>query len=166
MITAEDIVEQAVYAANAPECCADKHAEYILSMLGANIVDEDMYHDEDECPNIRQAVIESVKTEYDLYEGELMKGTPETVYAHSHETTVKSYLRDTICEDCELDGEAYRALYEDKGNILRDLHEDYISEPEASMATLDDRVEFIEDYCHRYHAEIMLGNTESTQTMN
>lgn len=138
MITAEDIVEQAVYAANAPECCADKHAEYILSMLGANIVDEDMYHDEDECPNIRQAVIESVKTEYDLYEGELMKGTPETVYAHSHETTVKSYLRDTICEDCELDGEAYRALYEDKGNILRDLHEDYISEPEASMATLDD----------------------------
>mgnify|MGYP004428566221 FL=1 len=57
-------------------------------------------------------------------------------------------------------------MYEDKGNILRDLHEDYISEPEASMATLDDRVEFIEDYCHRYHAEIMLGNTESTQTMN
>lgn len=52
MITAEDIVEQAVYAANAPECCAEDHAENMLSMLGANIVDEDMYHDEDECPKL------------------------------------------------------------------------------------------------------------------
>lgn len=52
MITAEDIVEQAVYAANAPECCAEDHAENMLSMLGANIVDEDVYHDEDECPKL------------------------------------------------------------------------------------------------------------------
>lgn len=52
MITAEDIVEQAVYAANAPECCADEHAEIMLSMLGANIVDEEVYHDEDECPKL------------------------------------------------------------------------------------------------------------------
>ncbi len=52
MITAEDIVEQAVYVANAPECCADEHAENMLSMLGANIVDEEVYHDEDECPKL------------------------------------------------------------------------------------------------------------------
>ena len=52
MITAEDIVEQAVYAANAPDCCADEHAENMLSMLGANIVDEEIYHDEDECPKL------------------------------------------------------------------------------------------------------------------
>jgi len=52
MITAEDIVEQAVYAANAPECCAEDHAENMLSMLGANIVDEEVYHDEDECPKL------------------------------------------------------------------------------------------------------------------
>lgn len=52
MITAEDIVEQAVYAANAPECCAEDHAENMLSMLGANIVDDEVYHDEDECPKL------------------------------------------------------------------------------------------------------------------
>lgn len=52
IITAEDIVEQAVYAANAPDCCAETHAENMLSMLGANIVDEEVYHDEDECPKL------------------------------------------------------------------------------------------------------------------
>lgn len=52
MITVEDIVEQTVYAANAPECCAENHAENMLSMLGANIVDEEVYHDEDECPKL------------------------------------------------------------------------------------------------------------------
>lgn len=52
MITAEDIVEMSIYAENAPECCAEDHAENMLSMLGANIVDEDVYHDEDECPKL------------------------------------------------------------------------------------------------------------------
>ena len=52
MITAEDIVEMSVYAGNAPECCAEDHAENMLSMLGANIVDEEVYHDEDECPKL------------------------------------------------------------------------------------------------------------------
>ena len=52
MITTEDVVEQAVYMANAPDCCADEHAENMLGMLGANIVDEEIYHDEDECPKL------------------------------------------------------------------------------------------------------------------
>ena len=51
MITTEDVVEQAVYMANAPECCADEHAENMLGMLGANIVEPEIYHDEDGCPN-------------------------------------------------------------------------------------------------------------------
>ena len=51
MITTEDVVEQVVYMANAPDCCADEHAENMLGMLGANIVEPEIYHDEDECPN-------------------------------------------------------------------------------------------------------------------
>lgn len=51
MITAEDLVEQAVYAANAPDCCSEaEQAENMLEMLGANIMDDDIYHDEDEHP--------------------------------------------------------------------------------------------------------------------
>lgn len=52
MITTEDVVEQAIYMANAPDCCADEHAENMLEMLGANIVEPKIYHDEDECPTL------------------------------------------------------------------------------------------------------------------
>lgn len=49
MITAEDLVEQAVYAVNAPKCCSPKEqAENMLNMLGANIVDSSIYHTCDE----------------------------------------------------------------------------------------------------------------------
>ena len=53
IIAAEDLVEQAVYAANAPDCCSERdQAENMLAMLGANIVDDEVYHDEDECPRL------------------------------------------------------------------------------------------------------------------
>lgn len=45
MITAEDLVEQTVYAVNAPKCCSDsEQAKNMLNMLGANIIDNDIYH--------------------------------------------------------------------------------------------------------------------------
>lgn len=52
MITTEDVVEQAICMANTPDCCADEHAENMLGMLGANIVEPKIYHDEDECPTL------------------------------------------------------------------------------------------------------------------
>lgn len=49
ILTAEDIAEQAEYAANAPKCCSEKErALNMLGMLGSNIADEDIYHDESE----------------------------------------------------------------------------------------------------------------------
>lgn len=49
MLSAEDLAEQAEYAANAPKCCSEKErALNMLGMLGSNIADEDIYHDEDE----------------------------------------------------------------------------------------------------------------------
>ena len=49
MITAEDLVEQAVYAANAPDCCSQgKQAENMLDMLGANVMNSDIYHSPEE----------------------------------------------------------------------------------------------------------------------
>ena len=48
-LTAEDLAEQAGYAANAPKCCSEKErALNMLGMLGSNIADEDIYHDEGE----------------------------------------------------------------------------------------------------------------------
>ena len=49
MLSAEDLAEQAEYAANAPKCCSEKErALNMLGMLGSNIADEDIYHDENE----------------------------------------------------------------------------------------------------------------------
>lgn len=51
MITAEDLVEQAVYAANAPACCSPgEQAENMLGMLGANVMDDSVYHAEEDHP--------------------------------------------------------------------------------------------------------------------
>lgn len=53
IITTEDLVEQAIYAAAAPACCSDgEQAANMLGMLGANIMDDDIYHDEDEHPGM------------------------------------------------------------------------------------------------------------------
>ena len=52
MITAEDLVEQAVYAANAPKCCSgEQQADNMLGMLGANIIDGSIYHKEEDHPH-------------------------------------------------------------------------------------------------------------------
>ena len=49
MILAEDCAEVAVYAANAPEgCTAKERFENALSMLGADVIDTDVYHHEHE----------------------------------------------------------------------------------------------------------------------
>lgn len=51
LITAEDLIEQVVYAANAPDCCSPgEKAENMLNMLGANIADTEIYHTEDAHP--------------------------------------------------------------------------------------------------------------------
>ena len=55
MRTAEDIAEQAEYAANAPKCCSEKErALNMLGMLGSNIADEDIYHDESEHDEVQE----------------------------------------------------------------------------------------------------------------
>ena len=57
LITAEDLVEQAVYAAHAPDCCSSSdRSGNMLQMLGANVLDESIYHDEDEHPGIVPAM--------------------------------------------------------------------------------------------------------------
>lgn len=48
-ITAEDLVEQAMYVANAPKCCDEsQQADNMLNMLGANVMNGDIYHTPEE----------------------------------------------------------------------------------------------------------------------
>lgn len=53
MILAEDAVETTAYLAGAPDCCSDgEKLENMLGMLGANVMDEDIYHSEDQHPTL------------------------------------------------------------------------------------------------------------------
>lgn len=55
ILTAEDLAEQAEYAANAPKCCSEKErALNMLGMLGSNIADEDIYNDESDHDEITE----------------------------------------------------------------------------------------------------------------
>lgn len=63
MITAEDLVEQAVYAANAPKCCSPaEQAENMLGMLGANFMDDAIYHSEEDHPGTEKQGTPSGRT--------------------------------------------------------------------------------------------------------
>lgn len=53
MILAEDAIETTAYLANAPDCCSGaEKLDHVLGMLGANVMDEDIYHSEDEHPKM------------------------------------------------------------------------------------------------------------------
>lgn len=174
MITAEDIVEQAVYAANAPNCCADEHAENMLSMLGANIVDEEIYHSEDECPRLeeaepddyKQAVREIVEKEFAEFKAEMTENkTPQEVFYKSRKIFIMSEMHDSICNSMEYDDEVYKALYQDRGHILKSLHSDFEDQAEPCLGTPGDAAEFIENYCNENHMEIMQGEDDQAFAM-
>lgn len=53
MITAEDAVETAMYLANVPDCCSGaEQINNVFGMLGANVMDEDVYHSENQHPKM------------------------------------------------------------------------------------------------------------------
>ncbi len=169
MITAEDIVEQAVYAANTPECCADEQAENMLGMLGANIVEPEIYHSEDECPNheeaepddYKQAVQELVDREFEDFQAEMTEGkTPQEVFDNCRKIFVISELHESICDELGYDDEVYKALYQDRGGILKKLHSAFESQIEPCLGTPGDMTEFIEGYCNENHADIMQGDDD------
>ena len=53
ILLAEDAVQITAYIANAPDCCSGaEQLDNMLGMLGADVMDEDVYHDEDEHPKM------------------------------------------------------------------------------------------------------------------
>ena len=53
MLLAEDAVQTTAYLANAPDCCSGaEQLDNILGMLGADVMDEDVYHSADHHPKL------------------------------------------------------------------------------------------------------------------
>ena len=110
----------------------------------------------------KHEVIASVEQEFKAYEADLLSRTVEEVYAHSYESMAKTEFREAICGEVTFDDNVYKALYQEKGRILEELHQDFIVSPEASVNSFAETGFFIEDYCRRYHDEIMRESLEDT----
>lgn len=53
ILLAEDAVQTTAYLANAPDCCSGaEQLDNVLGMLGADVMDEDVYHSEDQHPKM------------------------------------------------------------------------------------------------------------------
>lgn len=53
ILLAEDAVQTTAYLANAPDCCSGaEQLDHVLGMLGADVMNEDVYHSEDQHPKM------------------------------------------------------------------------------------------------------------------
>lgn len=113
----------------------------------------------------KHEVIDCVDKEFKAYEADLLDGkkTPEEVYCHSYETSVKTEFRDTICGEVEFDDNVYKALYQKRGEILADMHTAFIGDLEANLLNRNGVKRFIESYCESEYPEIMHEHDETPQ---
>ncbi len=146
-ITAEDLVEQAVYLANAPDgVTAEDKSEAMLGMLGANIVDESVYEE----PDNEKEVEESIVKEFAEFKNERTAGkTAEEVFDDAYEISVKTALKDAVCEG-DYEDNVYKALLQNRGEILQKLYDAYQGTPSASVATNTDAESFVEWYAEKH----------------
>ena len=154
-----DMIDGFEITTNHPDL--ENNSDFVLSN-GAIVRKELVPEVQSEEIDYKHEVIESVNREFKAYEAELLSRTPEEVYAHSYESMVKTEFREAICSEVTFDDNVYKALYQEKGRILEELHQDFIVSPEASVNSFAETGIFIEDYCNRYHGEIMCERSEDT----
>ena len=113
----------------------------------------------------KHEVIESVDKEFKAYEADLLDGkkTAEEVFCNSYQTTVKTEFRDTICGEEEFDDKVYKALYQEKGSILENLYQDFITQPEGCINSFGMTKQEVIGYCYRYFSDIMNEQDETPQ---
>lgn len=53
ILLAEDVVQTTAYLVNAPDCCSGaEQLDNVLGMLGADVMNEDVYHTEEQHPKL------------------------------------------------------------------------------------------------------------------
>ena len=175
MITAEDLTEQAVYAANAPDCCsAEQQAENMLGMLGANVVEPEIYHTEEEHdevmgesePDYKQEIKASVDAEYDEFKETLCAQGADEVFNHSFEVNAKTEFMLSITEDAEYEPWVYKGLYQEAGSVLANLYDEYVSNPKGSINSQADTEAFIKGYCEKYYSDLHEEFNEEVEAQN
>ncbi len=113
-------------------------------------------------PDYEAEVKKSVNVEFEAYKTDVLTRSPEDIFYENYKIHVFTELKEVIeaGSSGHLDKEDYRALYEERGNILGELYMDYLSEEYASVNNMSDTAEFIKDYNERYHSAVMSGQTK------
>ena len=99
-------------------------------------------------------VMESVEKEFDDFRDDLTKEPPLNVFHKNYEIHVKTELHDTIHGGMELDEDTYKTLYKDRGAILQNLYDFFLSatvidKERYNVETYGDASELIDDYCEQ-----------------
>ena len=102
----------------------------------------------------RSLVRKSLDEEYDDLKAEYMSDAKKA-FNNAHEIFVKTEFYCALIGDVEFDDKVYKALYNDRGNILSELYAVFIDKPNASVNSYADTEEFIEHYCEWYYPDIM-----------
>ena len=112
-----------------------------------------------ESPNYKELVRESVEKEFEEFRANITSQSADEVFRSNFEIYVRYELYEAICDDGDdgLEDEYYRALYTeaDKGGILKNLYDDFVSAENASLNTRYDTILYIKDYCEHYHDDIL-----------
>ncbi len=112
-----------------------------------------------ESPNYKELVVNSIEKEFEEFKANITSQPADEVFRSNFEIYVRYELYEAICDDGDdgLEDEYYRALYTeaDKGGILKNLYDDFVSAENASLNTRYDTILYIKDYCEHYHEDIM-----------
>lgn len=108
---------------------------------------------EKEEPDYKTEVIERVKNEYENFAKQQTLGTSFAVFENNGEIHDKTELF-LMLSDGFMSEEYYRALYEEKGEILSSLYS-AAREDGVNIGSPDELSDFIGDYCERYHADAL-----------
>ena len=109
-------------------------------------------------------VIKSVNTEFEVYKADVLSRSPEDIFYENFKIHVFTELREVIYQGSEngyLEKEHYRALYEERGSILKGLYDDFVSTEYASVNSYTDTAEFIKDYCEHYHKAVLYEDVKT-----
>lgn len=111
-------------------------------------------------PDYEAEVIKFVNAEFEAYKSNVLTRSPEEIFYENYKIHVFTELKEVIEDKTYLEPEHYRALYQERGSILHELYDDYLSEEYASVNSGTETAEFIKDYCEHYHSAVMSGQTK------
>lgn len=113
--------------------------------------------------NYKAAVAENAKQEFNKFHAAEMKKTKEEIFNDYYEIHFYNELKEFLTadeENCCLDDDGFRCLYEDGTSVIACLYDYYLKDEFASTTNWEEISDFIKRYNERYYSNILEGGTQ------